>query len=333
MAATANNLVEVEDLSLSFVLRNRKLSVLEGLTMRIAQGESVGLVGESGSGKSTLARSLLGLLPQGITRVRRGSIRIAGRDVTHLSQKEWEKIRGRPLAIIFQDPLSYLNPVMRIGKQIAEGVFRHAPELDVGQRVRELLTLVKLPEAVIDSYPHELSGGMRQRALLAVALGCKPSLLIADEPTTALDVTTQAEILELLKDLRERMDMSMLLISHDLGVVSAMCDRLYVMYAGQVMERGSSAAIFQDPAHPYTNGLLRAAAAVRLENGMFSTIPGDPPSLAESTKGCPFQPRCSYAIERCAEEASPYQPVSDLDPAHLARCWRVSPINEPLGSP
>lgn len=319
-----HNLIEVDDLSVSFELRRRKLKVLEGLSLSIAKGEAIGLVGESGSGKSTLARSLLGLLPQGITRIRRGSIKIDGRDVTHLTQSQWERVRGRPVAIIFQDPLSYLNPVMRIGKQIAEGVIRHTPELDAAKRVRELLRLVRLPESCVNSYPHELSGGMRQRALLAVALGCKPSLLIADEPTTALDVTTQAEILQLLRDLREEIGMGLLLISHDLGVVSSMCDRLYVMYAGQVMERGTTAAVFKDPAHPYTNGLLRAAAAVRLENGLFSTIPGDPPSLSENTKGCPFQPRCVHSIERCKEEASGYQQVTADDPTHLARCWRLA---------
>lgn len=323
-------IIEVEDLSVSFFLEGRELSVLEGVSLAIGNGEAVGLVGESGSGKSTLARSLLGLLPADITRIRRGRISIAGMDVTRLSEKDWEGVRGRPVAIIFQDPLSYLNPVMRIGKQIAESVIRHTPELPVRTRVLELLRAVKLPESCVDSYPHELSGGMRQRALLAVALGCKPSVLIADEPTTALDVTTQAEILALLRELREQMGMALLLISHDLGVVSSTCEKLYVMYAGQVMESGSACAVFDYPSHPYTNGLLRAAAAVRTSEGLFSTIPGDPPSLSEGTIGCPFRPRCSHAVTPCGERSSRFVATSPDRPTHLVRCWLYERQFEPL---
>lgn len=321
MPVKAKNIVDLEDLSLSFMLQNRQLAVLEGISIQIAEGESVGLVGESGSGKSTIARALLGLLPEGITRLRRGRLLIGGQDVTNLTQAQWEKVRGKPVAIIFQDPLSYLNPVMTIGKQVSESVKRHTPELPVKVRVEELLRVVMLPEACVGSYPYELSGGMQQRALLAIALGCQPSLLVADEPTTALDVTTQAEILALLKDLRNKIGMAVLLISHDLGIISKTCDRLYVIYAGQVMESGNTGAIFDNPVHPYTHGLLLAAAAVRTEDGLFSTIPGDPPSLQETTKGCPFEPRCNRALALCAEHLPKLEAISSEESTHLFRCW------------
>lgn len=321
MTQAKSNIIDVNGFSLSFRLQKRDLSVLDGVNLTISEGEAVGLVGESGSGKSTLARALLGLLPEGISHIRGGRIVIDGKDVTQLTPRQWERVRGRPVAIIFQDPLSYLNPVMKIGKQIAESVMRHSPDEPVRERVLELLRLVKLPEQCVDSYPHELSGGMRQRALLAIALGCRPSVLVADEPTTALDVTTQAEILELLRELREEIGMALLLISHDLGIVSTTCDRIYVMYAGQLVEWGRTEAVFHAPQHPYAHGLLQAAAATRDENGMFSTIPGDPPSLSAVRRGCPFEPRCVHAVAKCAEQMPPPSPAADGAPGHMVRCW------------
>ncbi|RYY64365.1 MAG: ABC transporter ATP-binding protein, partial [Comamonadaceae bacterium] len=227
-------------------------------------------------GKSTVARTALGLLPARIARVESGRLLIEGRDMAGASEKEWEGMRGHPVAMVFQDPLSYLNPVMRVGKQIAESVRRHDPGVkDVDARVAELLDLVRLRESVIRSYPHELSGGMRQRVLLAIALGCRPKLLIADEPTTALDVTTQAEILALLRDLRQRLGMAMLLISHDLGVVWEECERVYVMFRSRIVEQGDTRTVFTQPTHPYTAGLIEAAKAARNSDGRFATIEGE----------------------------------------------------------
>ena len=240
--------------------------------------------------------------------------------MTRCSQTQWESLRGHPVAIVFQDPLSFLNPVMRIGRQIAESIRRHTPDMPVEARVGELLDLVKLPQAIARAYPHELSGGMRQRALLAIALACGPRLLIADEPTTALDVTTQAEILALLRELREKLGMAMLLISHDLGIVASACERLYVMYAGRMVEWGRTRDVFGKPAHPYTVGLFQAARAARDAQGRFATIRGDPPHLAELAQGCPFAPRCAQAMAECARSMPEPSALAE-GTSHAVRCW------------
>ncbi len=311
-------LLEIVDLSLSYRTRRRLVRALAAVNLSIAEGEAVGLVGESGSGKSTVARAVLGLTPAHSARIELGSIRVAGRDVTHLSEDGWVGMRGQPIAIVFQDPLSYLNPVMRVGRQIAESVQRHTPGLAIDRRVRELLQQVKLPATCAVSYPHELSGGMRQRVLLAIAIACRPRLLIADEPTTALDVTTQAEILALLKDLRMQLNMAMLLISHDLGIVASVCDRIYVMYAGRTIEWGRTADIFEAPAHPYTIGLMHAAQADRDGDGRFVTIAGEPPNLTGVQRGCPFAPRCGRVMDQCTQRMP--GPVG-LQLEHTVRCW------------
>ena len=311
-------LLDIVDVSLSYRTRRRVVRALQAVNLSIAEGEAVGLVGESGSGKSTIARAVLGLTPAHIARIESGSIRVAGRDVTHLTEDDWARVRGHPIAIVFQDPLSYLNPVMRVGRQIAESVARHTPGLSVDQRVRELLEQVKLPATCAVSYPHELSGGMRQRVLLAIAIACRPKLLIADEPTTALDVTTQAEILALLKELRTHLNMAMLLISHDLGIVASACDRIYVMYAGRTIEWGRTTSVFEAPAHPYTIGLMHAAQSDRDRDGRFVTIGGEPPNLTGVQAGCPFAARCSRALPQCAELMP--QPIA-LEVQHTVRCW------------
>jgi oligopeptide/dipeptide ABC transporter ATP-binding protein len=311
-------LLDIVDVCLSYRTRRRVVHALRGVNLSVGEGEAVGLVGESGSGKSTVARAVLGLTPAQIARIEAGSIRVFGRDVTHFSEDDWVGVRGQPIAIVFQDPLSYLNPVMRVGRQIAESVQRHTPGLAVGARVRELLEQVKLPATCALSYPHELSGGMRQRVLLAIAIACRPKLLIADEPTTALDVTTQAEILALLKELRTQLNMAMLLISHDLGIVASACDRIYVMYAGRTIEWGRTASIFEAPAHPYTIGLLQAAQADRDSNGRFVTITGEPPDLTGLQAGCPFVARCSQAMPHCTE-LMPAATALQLE--HRVRCW------------
>lgn len=314
------NILEIDSLRLAYRTRGTVAYAMNGVCLSVAEGEAVGLVGESGSGKSTLARATLGLIPRNIARIESGRIAIGGQDVTHFSEDQWQTMRGSPVAMVFQDPLSYLNPVMRVGRQIAESVRRHAPALPPGARVAELLSLVKLPAAAVDAYPHELSGGMRQRALLAVALGCGPKLLVADEPTTALDVTTQAEILALIRELRVRLGMALLLISHDLGIVASACERIYVMYAGHTVEWGGTSDVFQRPAHPYTVGLLKAAQSARNTEGRFATIAGDPPNLADLSPGCPFTPRCPLARAECANEMPQSGPAKNAG-AQQVRCW------------
>ena len=269
-------LLQTEALQISYRSRRETVIAVRDTSITVREGESVALVGESGSGKSTLARAMLGLLPEKTAHIDSGRILIENRDVTAYSQNQWEKLRGHPIAMVFQDPLSYLNPVLRIGRQIAESVVRHDPTArDVAGRVNELLELVRLPAALSRSYPHELSGGMRQRVLLAIALGCRPKLLIADEPTTALDVTTQAEILTLLRDLRQRLGMAMLLISHDLGVVWQESERAYVMFRSRIVEEGTTRDLLSSPQHPYTAGLIKAAKVERNSRNRFETIEGE----------------------------------------------------------
>jgi ABC-type dipeptide/oligopeptide/nickel transport system ATPase component len=275
-------LLQADGLSVVYRARGADVTAVRDVSIVVREGESVALVGESGSGKSTVARAMLGLLPERIARIESGRIVLDGRDVTSFNDAQWQSVRGHPVAMVFQDPLSYLNPVMRVGRQIEESVRRHdAGTPDVGARVAELLDLVRLPATSVRSYPHELSGGMRQRVLLAIAIGCRPRLLIADEPTTALDVTTQAEIIALLRDLRQRLGMAMLLISHDLGVVWEECERVYVMFRSRIVEQGATRDVFANPKHAYTAGLIKAAKASRNSDGRFETIEGEFSTSAE----------------------------------------------------
>jgi len=310
--------LEVADLRVAFRSGIDTIAAVDGVSLAIRAGETVGIVGESGSGKSTLARALIGLLPKGAAAITRGDIRANGVPVP---QTALARLRGRVIAMVFQDPLSYLNPLMTAGRQIAESVRRHDPGAAVTARVEELLAAVKLPAAARSFYPHELSGGMRQRVLLAIALGCRPQLLVADEPTTALDATTQEEILALIREVVGSLGMALLLISHDLAVVSTMCERVHVMYRGRLVESGAAARIFAAPRHPYTRGLLNAARAARDENGRFVVIEGDAGAPVERA-GCPFAIRCDDASERCRAEAPPAFSVADFAD-HSVHCWRV----------
>jgi oligopeptide/dipeptide ABC transporter ATP-binding protein len=317
--ATGRPILEVDGLSLSYVAPGRTVHAVQDASLVVAEGESVGIAGESGSGKSTLARAVLGLAPERVARITRGRIVVDGTEVTQYTQRQWEGVRGRPLAIVFQDPLSFLNPVMRAGDQIGESVRRHDPGENTTARCLQLLDLVKLQASVFRRYPHELSGGMRQRVMLAIALGCRPRLLIADEPTTALDATTQAEILALLRELRTNLDMSLLVISHDLGLLRWNCDRIYVMYAGHTVEWGTTADVFSNAAHPYTRGLVDASRLRRLADGRFATIGGDVPNLRERYQHCPFVGRCTQALDVCRLQIPP---AFSADVAtHGARCW------------
>jgi oligopeptide/dipeptide ABC transporter ATP-binding protein len=323
VTAPATPILEIDRLALSYSARGGVVHAVQDASLVVANGESVGIAGESGSGKSTLARAVLGLLPERVARITNGRIVVAGRDVTHLKGDGWRSIRGNPVAIVFQDPLSFLNPVLRVGAQIAESVRRHDPAADLSARSVELLRLVRLEPAVLRRYPHELSGGMRQRVMLAIALGCRPRLLIADEPTTALDVTTQAEILALLRELRRTLDMSLLVISHDLGLLRWNCDRVYVMYAGHAVESGPTEAVMTRPAHPYTQGLIAASRLDRQEDGHFATVGGDVPGLHRRFTHCPFAPRCPSVMEICRRAMPPF--LKSGDAAQEARCWLLDP--------
>jgi oligopeptide/dipeptide ABC transporter ATP-binding protein len=313
------NILEISDLRLTYATPSRTVHAIQDASLIIAEGEAVGIAGESGSGKSTLARAVMGLLPARVARITAGRIVIAGQDVTHYDTKRWESVRGNPVAMVFQDPLSFLNPVVRIGHQIGESVRRHDPNADPTARSAELLSLVKLRPEVLRRYPHELSGGMRQRVMLAIALGCRPRLLIADEPTTALDVTTQAEILALLSELRSTLSMSLLLISHDLGVLRSTCSRISIMYAGHTIETGSMAEVLGRPAHPYTKGLIEASRLRRRNDGYFSTIGGDVPGLNRTFRLCPFLSRCEAKVDICQSEMPPA--LDRSTGAQDARCW------------
>jgi oligopeptide/dipeptide ABC transporter ATP-binding protein len=313
-------LVEVRDVEIRYRSRGGSVHAVQSVSMRIDQDESVGLVGESGSGKSSLARALLGLLPAGQASIAGGEMRIESVDVTSLSPTQWPTFRGHPVAMVFQDSLSFLNPVMRIGDQITESIRLHDPSVQGRERLRELLDMVRLPASIERAYPFELSGGMKQRVGIAIALACRPRLLIADEPTTALDVTTQAEILSLLVDLRQAERMSLLLISHDLGVVRAVCDRVYVMYAGRVVESGPTAELFAAPRHPYLIGLMDAARTVQQDDGRFATIEGDVPDLKTPMTWCPFAERCPHVMDVCLRSFPGSYRFQDAA-RHEVRCW------------
>jgi oligopeptide/dipeptide ABC transporter ATP-binding protein len=296
-------LLSVEDLRVEIRSERGRFSAVAGIDFELGRGEAIAFVGESGCGKTMTARALMRLLPRA-ARVSGGRIVLEGTDILRLSERGMRGVRGARIGMTFQDPATYINPTLRVGRQVAEVVRRHRPDLDAKARVEELFELTQLPEPrrIAQMYPHELSGGMRQRVLLAAALGAGPSVLIADEPTTALDVTIQAQILELLSGLRRELDLSVILISHDLAVVSELADRVYVMYAGRILEAASSTAFFGQRMHPYSMGLLAATRTVHDERAILDVLPGDVPDPMNLPEGCKFAPRCPYRFERCVAE-------------------------------
>jgi len=320
-------LLRVEDLRVEFVGR-RTVRAVRGLTYELAPGEAMGLVGESGSGKSVSALSLLRLLPEQATRVTAAHVEFQGRELTSLTSVELEDIRGDRIGFVFQDPLVYLNPVLTVGEQIGESLRRHrgASKAEAMARGAALLAQVGIPNAEdrLKDYPHQFSGGMRQRAMVAMALACDPVLLIADEPTTALDVTIQAQILDLLRQLRQDQGMALLLITHDLGVVAGIAERLAVMYAGRIVETGPTNVVLSRPRHPYTVGLLRSLPRLdRPRQAALTPIEGSPPDLASDIVGCPFRPRCSRAMDRCASDDPPLIAIDQ--PERAVACWSPTP--------
>ena len=313
-------LVAVDRLAVSFGDRSRPLAAVREVSFRLAPGGTLGIVGESGSGKSMTARALIGLLPEA-ARVS-GSVVFDGRDLLSYRERDWEAVRGRQIGMVFQEPMTALNPAHRIGHQIAEGLIHHRL-LDRRAARAEALRLIERVGIArarerIDAFPHELSGGQRQRVMIAMALACKPSLLIADEPTSALDVTIQAQIVELLSELRAEYGLALIVISHDLGVIADLTERTLIVYGGRVMEEGGTATLFRTPAHPYTRGLLAARPGRHKAKGEhLDAIPGNVPAIADVPPGCPFFGRCSDGTDRCRLEVPPPVAVGES----LARCW------------
>ena len=318
-----NNVLEIRDLNSYFFTEKGVAPAVDGLDLDIPKGKIIGLVGESGCGKSMTAKSIMGLLKYP-GRVAGGNIRFEDQDLTRLSDKELRKICGNDISMIFQEPMTSLNPVLKVGRQVRETLLVHNPTMskaEAKQRVVEMFQRVGIPEAEkrYDCYPHELSGGLRQRVMIAMAMVCKPKLLIADEPTTALDVTIEAQILRLMKELRDETGMSVLIITHNMGVVAEICDYVYVMYAGKIMEQAETFELFDHTMHPYTKGLLDSIPRIGQNAERLHTIPGVVPNLLHLSQGCPFSNRCEYATDQCRTEKAQLHPVA---PDHQVRCFR-----------
>ncbi|MGB3336108.1 MAG: ABC transporter ATP-binding protein [Devosia sp.] len=328
MTTATPSILEVDNLSLEFRNGTERIYALDKVSFSLARGETLSLVGESGCGKSVTAMAVMGLLPKASARITSGSVRLAGADLIGLPERRMQAIRGNRIGMVFQDPMTSLNPVHTVGMQIAEAVRRHkhVSRREAWTRARQMLDLVRIPDAGsrLTAYPHELSGGQRQRVMIAIALACDPELLIADEPTTALDVTVQAQILELIADLKSELGMSVLLITHDLGVVAATADRMMVMYAGRIVEEGPVEQIFARPSHGYTAGLLRSlpghGAARR---GLLTEIGGTVPRLDQPVEGCVYAPRCGFAGVECTT----HRPSTrQIEGDHRSACIREAMV-------
>ena len=321
----ADPLLQVDNLRVVFGSGRSEQVAVDGVSLTLAAGEVLGIVGESGCGKSLTALSILGLVPKPTGHIQGGRILLNGKDLAQANEVEMNRIRGKEIAMIFQEPMTALNPVIKVGEQIAETIRVHenVSRQIARRRALELLERVGMsnPNQRIDQYPHELSGGMRQRVMIAIALACRPKILIADEPTTALDVTIQAQILALLKELQQEFDMAMLLITHDLGVVAQVADRVAVMYAGRIVEEGSTIEVFEQPAHPYTRSLLASIPALDQDYSRLQTIQGMVPSLKNLPSGCRFHPRCPEARVQCAQYTPRYTTIGQ---SHRAACLALT---------
>ena len=316
-------LIEVENLRTQFFTSAGIVKAVDGISFEVGEGETVALVGESGCGKSVSALSILRLIPNPPGRIVGGSVRFAGRDLLQLSIEEIRGVRGRDIAMVFQEPMTSLNPVLSIGRQLTETLEEHLQmgRADAKERAIELLAMVGIsdPARRLQQFPHHLSGGMRQRVMIAIALSCEPKLIIADEPTTALDVTIQAQILELMKDLTRRLGVALIIITHNLGVVARYADRVNVMYAGRIIESGKAGTIYQKPMHPYTIALLKSVPRLdRPRQDKLDPVEGQPPDLTQLDNGCSFRSRCGFAVERCQAEFPALEKVGDM---HFSACW------------
>lgn len=315
-------ILEINNLHVSFDTYGGEVKAIRGVSFDLKKGETLAIVGESGSGKSVTTKTIMRLLPENNSRIKEGEILFDGKDLAKLTESQMQKIRGKDISMIFQDPMTSLNPTMIVGKQIMEGIIKHQG-LSKGAAKEKAIDLLRLvgipmPEERFKQYPHQFSGGMRQRVVIAIALACNPKILIADEPTTALDVTIQAQILDLMKDLQKKIDTSIVFITHDLGVVANVADRVAVMYAGQIIEMGTVDEIFYDPRHPYTWGLLSSMPDLDLKEAALYAIPGTPPDLLDPPKGDAFAPRNEFALQIDHEMEPPMFKVSDT---HYVKTW------------
>ena len=323
---TANNFLDVKDLVVEYTSDGEIVHAVNGISLSLARGETLGLVGETGAGKTTIAKAILKILPDPPAKIRSGEVIMDGDDLLRLPEHEMLKIRGAKIAMIFQDPMTALNPLMSIGSQIQEVVQLHNDftKEQAQERTFEMLELVGIPRVRYVEYPHQFSGGMKQRVVIAMALACNPELLLADEPTTALDVTIQAQVLEMMLELTKKLNSSMILITHDLGVVAETCDKVAVIYAGQIMESGTKEDIFLDPAHPYTLGLFGALPKLDDDSKRLTPIHGMPPDPTEEIVGCPFAPRCKRATGACRQGEIPNVERSS---GHFVRCIYAKEAN------
>ena len=316
-----HNLLEIKDLYVQYTADGRAVEAVNGITITVKKGDTLGLVGETGAGKTTTALAIMGLVPDPPGKVTSGEILLNGENLLQKSAKELRTIRGKDIAMIFQDPMTSLNPVLPVGDQIREVILLHEKlsKAEATHKACQMLELVGIPAERYDEYPHQFSGGMKQRVIIAIALACNPKLLIADEPTTALDVTIQAQVLEMMRDLKEKYGTAMILITHDLGVVAEVCNNVAIMYAGQIVESGTLDDIYSDPQHPYTIGLFRSIPDLTSKQRRLEIIPGIMPDPSNLPKGCNFCTRCQYATERCKQENPP---VTQLSASHAVLCWR-----------
>lgn len=313
--------LSIEDLVVEYSSDGQTVHAVNGITLSLERGRTLGLVGETGAGKTTIAKTILRILPDRSAYIRGGKVMIDGRDVLTLSEKEMQKVRGNQISMMFQDPMTALNPTMRIGEQISEVIALHSDisKKECDERAAEMLEMVGIPRDRFREYPHQFSGGMKQRVVIAIALACQPDVLLADEPTTALDVTIQAQVLQLINELKTKNNTALILITHDMGVVAEVCDEVAIVYAGQVMEYGDKFQIFDHPSHPYTIGLFGAIPDVNEDEEWLHPIDGMPPDPTNLPSGCPFAPRCPKATKECEK---PVDFVRTED-NHLCRCCNL----------
>jgi peptide/nickel transport system ATP-binding protein len=318
--------VEVKNLVVHYTSEGREIHAVNDVSFQIEKGETLGLVGETGAGKTTIAKSILRILPEPPAHVDQGEILLEGTNLLMLSNDEMRKIRGKRISVIFQDPMTALNPVMKIGEQIAEGIALHenVSHKKAEEKAKKMLEMVGIPASRYNEYPHQFSGGMKQRVVIAMALACSPDLLLADEPTTALDVTIQAQVLDIIKNLQQELQTAMVMITHDLGIVAEVCDNVAVVYAGEIVEYGSKEEIFDTPSHPYTIGLFGSLPDINADVDRLSPIAGMPPDPSNLPKGCSFSPRCPRATEECKQS---HIKLDHIGGTHTCRCIHIGKEN------
>ena len=318
-------LLSVKNLTVEYTSDGEVIHAVNDVSFELEKGKTIGLVGETGAGKTTIAKSILRILPEPPAKVKSGTIEFEGKELLSLPEDQMRKIRGKNISMIFQDPMTALNPIMRIGEQIAEVIelHEHCGKAEAVRKAKKMLEMVNIPGERYYEYPHQFSGGMKQRVVIAMALACNPDLLLADEPTTALDVTIQAQVLDMINDLKKEFNTSMIMITHDLGVVAEVCDTVAVIYAGEVVEYGTKRQIFKNPSFPYTVGLFGSLPDLNADVDRLSPIEGLPPDPSHLPQGCAFHPRCPHATEECRKE---HLPLVDLGEGHLCRCCRVNEI-------